>query len=273
MKPPFKKSAVLGVPIDQLTVDGYDMTWGTNTLGRRFSVVGAEPPVLSVLCVLGPFYFTKLLLPALFKASTPENKSRVVNCSSAGSIAAGSLFGSGLDFATFKDSPRRRKYSTPELYGQSKFVRAAVSSIESIDNTKTFQPGRGMWYSPKNLPGAMRIRSLRLRFIPVSLRWEPIKHDEFTISHRIGIIRSELYRSYVKSDSERSSHFTYSMVSLTGSLGSFSQFLTRMLLYPVPQGALTLLWAGTSPETANLNGEVIPSILLTNRQRDSWHVP
>lgn len=32
----------------------------------------------------------------------------------------------------------------------------------------------------------------------------------------------------------------------------------RVLFYPTPQGALTQLWAGTSPEAAGLNGEVIP---------------
>ena len=31
----FKNSAVMGVPNDQVTVDGYDMTWGTNALGEK----------------------------------------------------------------------------------------------------------------------------------------------------------------------------------------------------------------------------------------------
>ena len=30
-------SAVMSPPIDQLTVDGYDMTWGTNALGMKLS--------------------------------------------------------------------------------------------------------------------------------------------------------------------------------------------------------------------------------------------
>lgn len=33
-------------PIDQLTVDGYDMTWGTNVLGTKISI-SESPPVLS----------------------------------------------------------------------------------------------------------------------------------------------------------------------------------------------------------------------------------
>ena len=135
------------------------MSWGTNTLGKRFSVVNERTPVLSVLCALGPFYFTKLLLPALFKASTPENKSRVVNLSSAGGIGGVSLSGPGLDFASFKDSPQRLKYTLRRLYGQSKFVRVVITSTEPIDKTKTFRPTRGMWCSPRSWPDAMAIRS------------------------------------------------------------------------------------------------------------------
>jgi len=174
----FNNAGAMGAPIDQLTVDGYDMTWGTNALG--------------------PFYFTKLLLPALFKASTPENKSRVINTSSAGSIAAVSVYGSGLDFATFKDSPRRRKCSSSELYGQSKFGNVV------------FTQELARRYGDKIVTTAV--------------------HP--------GIIRSELGRNYANLES------------------GFSKLLLRFL-YPTPQGALTQLWAGTSPETANLNGEYL----------------
>ena len=100
--------------------------WGTNTLGKKIPIASERTPVLSASYEPGPFFFTTLLLPALFKASTPETKSRVVNTSSAGSIAAVSLTGSGLDFATFKDSQRRRKCSATDRYGQSKFVSATA---------------------------------------------------------------------------------------------------------------------------------------------------
>ena len=79
------------------------------------------------------FYLDQVLFisqTCFFLPSTPENKSRVVNLSSAGSIVGVLLFGSGLDFATFKDSPHRRKYSTYDLYCQSKFVRVAITSVE-----------------------------------------------------------------------------------------------------------------------------------------------
>jgi len=146
-------------PKDQVTVDGYDMTWGTNTLGEKCSIVGEWTPVLSVLCASGPFYLTALLLPALFEASTPENKSRVVNTSSAASIVGVSFFGSGLDFATFKDSPYKYKYKPTDMYAQSKLVRAVTTGIEVADKTKTFQPTRGTRFSPRNWHDAMAIRS------------------------------------------------------------------------------------------------------------------
>jgi len=40
----------MAVPIDQVTVDGYDMTWGTNTLGTDFLIVDEMACILSVFC-------------------------------------------------------------------------------------------------------------------------------------------------------------------------------------------------------------------------------
>ncbi|KAF9652075.1 NAD(P)-binding protein [Thelephora ganbajun] len=175
----FNNAGVIWLPIDQATVDGYDVTWGTNTLG--------------------PFYFTKLLLPALFEASTPENRSRVVNTGSASGITGISFFGSGLDFATFKDSPRRGKYSAGHLYSQSK--------LGNVIFTQELARRHG---------------------------------DKIvtTVVHP-GMIRSEMGRNYANLEN------------------AFVKFLMRVLLYPTPQGALTQLWAGTSPETGNLNGEYL----------------
>ena len=107
------------------------MTWGTNALGKKLPTVNERVHILNTFRNQGPFYFTKLLLPALLRASTPENKSRVVNVSSAASVSAVSFFGPGLDFATFKDSPHRHKWASG-LYGQSKFVRHATASVCSI---------------------------------------------------------------------------------------------------------------------------------------------
>jgi len=39
------------------------------------------------------------------------------------------LSGPGLDFATFKDSPHRRKYDMNQLYGQSKLVHPEIMNV------------------------------------------------------------------------------------------------------------------------------------------------
>ena len=80
------------------------------------------------LWIAGHFYFTELLIPALYKASTPERKSRVVNLTSQMGLLGISAFGSGLDFSTFKDSPTKRKMSEITSYNQAKLVSSPKSS-------------------------------------------------------------------------------------------------------------------------------------------------
>jgi retinol dehydrogenase 12 len=90
-------------PIEMLTVDGYDLQFGTN--------------------VIGHYYFTKLLLPLLISTAkvSPDGKARVVNTAS-----VGHMFTCELDFETFKDGPKRKKMGTESLYFQSKFVSAPL---------------------------------------------------------------------------------------------------------------------------------------------------
>ncbi|KAG6848515.1 hypothetical protein H0H93_016401, partial [Arthromyces matolae] len=96
---------VMTPPMDQLTKQGYDLQFGTNTLGH--------------------IYFTKLLLPALFAGaeSSHDGKARVVNTSSSAHLLA-----SGLDFTTLKDGRNRRKMSATSLYSQSKFGNVVFSN-------------------------------------------------------------------------------------------------------------------------------------------------
>ena len=109
-------------PIDALTEDGYDMTFGTNVVGWSILCRILVAEEILTFQIIGHFYLTELLVPALYKASTPERKSRVVNFSSQIGILGASAFGSGLIFSTFKDSPARRRLSGSALYGQSKLV-------------------------------------------------------------------------------------------------------------------------------------------------------
>ena len=85
-------------PIEQLTADGYDLQFGTN--------------------VVGPFYFTKLLLPTLISTakSSPDGHARILATAS-----SAHLFHI-LNFNTFKDGPARKAVSPGALYGQSKVV-------------------------------------------------------------------------------------------------------------------------------------------------------
>lgn len=89
-------------PVDELTVDGYDLQFGTN--------------------VLGHYYFTKLLLPTLLSTakSCPEKHVRVLTTSSI------THYLGNLDFNTFKDGPARRRLSPHMLYAQSKYVSSPL---------------------------------------------------------------------------------------------------------------------------------------------------
>lgn len=102
------KSGVMAPAIDQLTVQGFDLTFGTN--------------------VIGHFYLTKLLLPALLVGakSNPDTKARVVNTSS-----CMSRFTNTIDFNTFNDTRARKRKGRHMLYSQSKLV--STNYIHIVD--------------------------------------------------------------------------------------------------------------------------------------------
>ncbi|KAK7055760.1 NAD(P)-binding protein [Favolaschia claudopus] len=101
----FNNAGVMIPPIEQLTKQGYDMTFGTN--------------------VLGHFYFTKLLLPTMITTAETEGKpARVINTSS----TASEIFGQDINYNTLKDSPARKKMGAQVLYFQSKFANVAFSN-------------------------------------------------------------------------------------------------------------------------------------------------
>ncbi|OSC98224.1 NAD(P)-binding protein [Trametes coccinea BRFM310] len=99
----FNNAGVMWPPIDWLTTEGYDLQFGTN--------------------VLGHFYFTELLMPALLAGveSSPDHHTRVVTTSSSGAYLE------TLHFDTFKDGPARRKKTKEALYYQSKFGNVVVA--------------------------------------------------------------------------------------------------------------------------------------------------
>ncbi|KAI0792827.1 NAD(P)-binding protein [Abortiporus biennis] len=99
----FNNAGVMIPPIEYITDDGYDLQFGTN--------------------VIGHWYFTELLMPALFagKETSPDGYARVITTSSSGA------YFDTLHFETFKDGPERKKLGTQSLYFQSKFGNVVVA--------------------------------------------------------------------------------------------------------------------------------------------------
>ncbi|KAH9833153.1 NAD(P)-binding protein [Rhodofomes roseus] len=99
----FNNAGLMLCPIDMLGPEDYDLQWFTN--------------------VVGPFLFTKLLLPALIagKASSPDGHTRIIATSSSGSYLG------IIHWDTLKDGPARRKTNSQELYFQSKFANVVVT--------------------------------------------------------------------------------------------------------------------------------------------------
>ncbi|KZO92786.1 NAD-P-binding protein [Calocera viscosa TUFC12733] len=101
----FNNAGCMTTPMDQLTKQGYDMQFGTN--------------------VLGTAYLTMLLLPLLQSTAKSQGSARIVTLSS---NAQGGAPKGGIDFATLRDGPVRRKKLTPwDAYFQSKWADACFS--------------------------------------------------------------------------------------------------------------------------------------------------
>jgi len=160
-------------PIDQLTEQGYDAQFGVN--------------------VIGHFYFTQLLLPALLAGaqSSPDKKARVVNTSSLTSTTV-----NGIDFNTLKDSPARKKLGLDALYSQSKLGNILFSN------------------------------ELARRY------------------GEQGIVSTALHPGIIKTEALRYA-------------STFNKFVVNLIGYNTSFGALTQLWAGTTPAGAELNGKYL----------------
>ncbi|KAL9710111.1 short-chain alcohol dehydrogenase [Leucoagaricus gongylophorus] len=93
----FNNGGVMAPPIDQLTRDGYDLQFGTN--------------------VMGPYVFTKRLLPLLIAGvkSADDKRARVVNTSS-----SAQLFTDTIHFEGLGDVPFRKQLGTSQMYMESK---------------------------------------------------------------------------------------------------------------------------------------------------------
>lgn len=93
-----------------LTVEGYDLQFGVNVVGKCFHGFCS---LASLTILIGPYYFTQLLIPQLEAASS----SRIVTISSHDHILV-----NGINWDTVRDGPARQKAKPLDLYNQSKFV-------------------------------------------------------------------------------------------------------------------------------------------------------
>ncbi|KAI0052001.1 NAD-P-binding protein [Auriscalpium vulgare] len=101
----FLNAGLMACPVDWTTAQGYDMQFGTN--------------------VIGHFFLTQLLLPALLaatSASPAHEKARVVTTSSSGSFLTNDVF-----WDSIVDGPARRKRQPYPLYFSSKFANVVVA--------------------------------------------------------------------------------------------------------------------------------------------------
>ncbi|KAJ7205155.1 hypothetical protein B0H12DRAFT_458628 [Mycena haematopus] len=110
----FNNGGVMISPVEQLTAQNQDLQFGTN--------------------VIGHFFLTELLLPALTKSyEETQVPSRVINTSSSGHQFAP---GNGVDFASLKGGPERDAWIKKKgnffarwgLYGESKIGNIFVSN-------------------------------------------------------------------------------------------------------------------------------------------------
>ena len=103
-------------PADQLTTDGYDLQFGTNTLGKCIGALYAGIPTADPL--IGHWYLTELMMPALLrgKETASDGHARVITTSSS------TAYYSPFRWDAFTDTPERRKLHPMTLYMISKLV-------------------------------------------------------------------------------------------------------------------------------------------------------
>ncbi|EIW80515.1 NAD(P)-binding protein [Coniophora puteana RWD-64-598 SS2] len=193
----FNNGGVLNPPIERLTDDGCDLTFGTN--------------------VLGHYYLTTLLLPILLSTAkaSPERHVRVIHTSS------NSHHLSGINFDALNDTPTRKKLSTETLYSQSKSGNIVFSN------------------------------ELARRYGDQGIVSISVHPGKLPLANKIAV-RSYLQRLHL-------------LVMLN--------LIKDWFLSPVTKGALTPLYAATSPEGAVLGGQYLIPWARVGRSRTDTRDP
>ncbi|VDB84625.1 unnamed protein product [Peniophora sp. CBMAI 1063] len=126
-------AGIMACPMDLLTAQGYDMQVGTN--------------------VIGHYFFTTLLLPALEAAAVNGEKARVVNVSSTAAYLASDFY-----FDSARDGPERKKRMTWDMYNTSKlgnvlFAREFARRYGDKIVSTALNPGNLKTDLQRHLPG------------------------------------------------------------------------------------------------------------------------
>ncbi|KAJ7612679.1 NAD-binding protein [Roridomyces roridus] len=131
----FNNGGVMVTPTKELTVQNYDLQFGTN--------------------VIGHFFFTELLLPALMAShKTNQVPARIISTSS----SAHKLALTGIDFVSLKGGSER----DARLYGESKLGNILYSNhlakaYPGVIVSCALHPGSVRTDLQKNLPGWMQV--------------------------------------------------------------------------------------------------------------------
>ncbi|QRW13834.1 short chain dehydrogenase [Ceratobasidium sp. AG-Ba] len=177
----YNNAGVMAPPVELKTAEGYDLQFGTN--------------------VLGHFYFTKLLLPALLHTAKnsplAHGHARIINTSSSAVYIGprGHIVWDTLGTSEDSDA-RRKRMGTNVLYAQSKIGNVLFSNELAKQ------------YGDQGI---------------------------ISVSLNPGNLKTELGR-----------HLTRLHI-----------WLLEFILYPASYGALTQLWAGTTPDIEQLNGKFL----------------
>ncbi|THH29485.1 hypothetical protein EUX98_g4720 [Antrodiella citrinella] len=186
----FNNAGLMAPPIQQLTAEGYDMTFGTN--------------------VVGPYLLTKLLHPLLQAAAAEHHDARVVHTSSLGHAAGPKPCITWESLKPGEPGENKRRSMGPDnLYYQSK------AGVIMVANELARRYG-----------------------------------DE-------GIIHMSLHPGTIKSELGRNWPLSQRI--------SYSLFIR---LKPTALGAITQLYAGTSPEGKHLNGKYLIPWARVGKSRD-----
>ena len=176
-------------PLDLITTDGYDLQFGTNVLGAFLDINPESNDLMSK--ITGHFYFTELLMPALFagKETSPDGHARIVTTSSMAAYLDNKIY-----WDTLVDGPKRKKLGQQGLYIQSKFVRfwtcclPLLSADERNDSQTSSSPAKS--HRDTGTRAFCRCLAIQVKFI--------IAHQQIVFNIpdivRTGNLRTDLQR-------------------------------------------------------------------------------